>query len=315
MIELAGLTEIKINTPNLFGYLQKLQSKIETSEDPKEKMSLAIQCAEKVLFMWEEEFPNDKRPRKAIEAAKVYLADPTEENKKAAKVASDAASAAADAASFDDLFSSTTSAAANAAFAASNSNTLYSTSATYAADQAIKATKTYYKLNEIRVNQPNNLDNLPWTKELYDFFKTDQSIFKNSGIDSIIRNNISKILDNTWERYLDVYQEFDVEEHDGGYLTDYPKIKADLFNPDKQTSGSNDAEYFEASEFLFPYILKHLKENGWEHVVVNDWISNKFTKDGREVDIFDYIKPFVDQDSDPRDGLYERFVDYIEENY
>jgi hypothetical protein len=170
-------------------------------------------------------------------------------------------------------------------------------------------------LDEIKVNQPNNFDNLSWTKELYDFFKNDQDIFKNSRIDSIIRSNINKILDNTWERYLDVYQEYDIEDYDNEELTDYPKTKTDLLNPDKQTGGSDDAEYFEASEFLFPYILKHLKENGWEHVVVNDWVDNKFTKDDEEGDIFDYIKPFADQDTSPREGLYEKFLNYIEENY
>ena len=165
-------------------------------------------------------------------------------------------------------------------------------------------------LTEIKVNQPNNFDNLFWTKELYDFFKNDQNIFKNSGINSIIRSNVNKILDDTWKRYLDIYQEYDIEDYNSGDLTDYPKTKTDLLNPDKQTGGSNDIEYFEISEFLFPYILKHLKQNGWEHVE-----GDVFSKDGREEEIFDYIEPFVDQDTDPRDALYERFVDYIEENY
>ena len=114
------INEIKINQPNPLNYLLSLQSKIKATDDPLEKLSLAIQCAERVLFIFEEKFPDDKRPRKAIEAAKVYLANPTEENKKA------------------------TAAAAADAYAADA-----------AAAYAINAVKKYYNLNEIRVNEPD----------------------------------------------------------------------------------------------------------------------------------------------------------------
>ena len=64
----------------------------------------AIYCAEAVLHIFEEKYPNDNRPRKAIEAAKEYLKHPTEENKQAAyayaAAAYDAAYAAYDAAAY-----------------------------------------------------------------------------------------------------------------------------------------------------------------------------------------------------------------------
>jgi len=160
MVELAGLTEIKINQPNPLSYLLNLQSKIKASEDPKEKLSLAIQCVERVLFMWEEKFPDDNRPRKAIEAAKAYLANPTKENKKAAKAYAKAASAAAYAASTSnavaaaDAASNAADAASNVAFAAADAAIHTYIHTSLAAAYAIKATKKYYKLNEIKVNEP-----------------------------------------------------------------------------------------------------------------------------------------------------------------
>jgi hypothetical protein len=91
----AKLNEIKISKPSPLNYLLGLQSKFKATQDPKERLSLTIQCAERVLFIWEDKYPNDKRPRKAIEVAKAYLENPTEENKKAAMYASDAARDAA----------------------------------------------------------------------------------------------------------------------------------------------------------------------------------------------------------------------------
>ena len=127
------LREIKVNKPSPLNALLSLQSKIETSNGPKEQLSLAIQCAEKVLFIFEEKYPNDDRPRKAIEAAKVYLANPTEENRVAAADAADDAGDAADAA---DAAADAGAAAAYAADA----------NATYGAYDAISAVKKYYNL-------------------------------------------------------------------------------------------------------------------------------------------------------------------------
>src|ERR1035437_875800 len=68
------------------------------------KISYAIFAAEQVLCICEEKYPEDKRPRKAIEAAQAYLENQTEENSRAANAAADAATNA-------------TNAVANAAFA------------------------------------------------------------------------------------------------------------------------------------------------------------------------------------------------------
>ena len=56
----------------------------------KQRVEWAVYCAEKVLHIFEEKYPSDDRPRKAIEAAKEYLKTGT-----AAAAAYDAADAAA----------------------------------------------------------------------------------------------------------------------------------------------------------------------------------------------------------------------------
>jgi hypothetical protein len=67
-----------------------------TKED---SVSLAIYAPELVIDIFEKRYPDDKRPRVAIEAAKAWLDDPTEENRQAAAgAAAGAAGAAAGAA-------------------------------------------------------------------------------------------------------------------------------------------------------------------------------------------------------------------------
>ena len=61
-----------------------------------QKVQYAIFAAEQVIEIYEKKYPNDDRPRKAIEAAKNYLKDKSLKNKKAAAAAY--AAAAADAA-------------------------------------------------------------------------------------------------------------------------------------------------------------------------------------------------------------------------
>jgi hypothetical protein len=169
------LNEIKVNQPRnvSLDQLENLQSKIEASQDPKERLSLMIQCAEKVLFIFEEKYPNDKHPRQAIEAAKKYLADPTEENRDASMDASEATSYAASA-----LY---TDAAAFAAYAASDAAfAVYATQD--AADKAIKAFKLYKNipLEEIKVNQPQPPPEKSFSKEeIQNLFKQIREIFGN----------------------------------------------------------------------------------------------------------------------------------------
>ena len=63
-----------------------------------DNVAMAIYAAELAIGEYEKRCPDDKRPRQAIEAAKAWLKNPTEENRAAAHAASYAADAAADAA-------------------------------------------------------------------------------------------------------------------------------------------------------------------------------------------------------------------------
>ena len=60
-----------------------------------DKIRYAIYAASKVLEIYEKKYPNDKRPREAIKAAKRYLKSPTKKNKAAAGAGAAAAGAAA----------------------------------------------------------------------------------------------------------------------------------------------------------------------------------------------------------------------------
>ena len=90
-------------------------------DSKKKKIQYAIFAAELVIDVFERKYPTDPRPRRAIEAARIHLNNPTAENKAATADAAYAAYAAADAAY----------AAANAAYAAANAD-----NAAYAAANA-----------------------------------------------------------------------------------------------------------------------------------------------------------------------------------
>jgi hypothetical protein len=60
-------------------------------------ISYAIFAAEQVIDLYEQKYPEDDRPRKAIGMAKVYLENPSKENISAAYVAANTAYVAADA--------------------------------------------------------------------------------------------------------------------------------------------------------------------------------------------------------------------------
>ena len=65
----------------------------------KQAVQYAVFAAEQVIDIYERKYPDDQRPRKAIEAAKEYLKSPSIKNKKAAAAgAADAAYGAAGAA-------------------------------------------------------------------------------------------------------------------------------------------------------------------------------------------------------------------------
>ena len=54
---------------------------------------IACECAERVLFLYEKKHPKDLRPRQAIESARNWAKNPTEENRVKCKTASSAAAA------------------------------------------------------------------------------------------------------------------------------------------------------------------------------------------------------------------------------
>lgn len=69
---------------------QKIYDRIKKL-DKKEAVELAVYAAEQVIDIYEGRYPGDPRPRNAIEAAKRWLADPSEENRLLATYASNSA--------------------------------------------------------------------------------------------------------------------------------------------------------------------------------------------------------------------------------
>ena len=103
-----------------------------------DKIRYAIYAAEQVIDIFERKYPEDKRPRQAIDAAKTYLNNPTRANKRAAYYAAYAAYAAAadaDAAAYAAANAAADAAADAAAAAAANAAaaTAYAAAAAYAA--------------------------------------------------------------------------------------------------------------------------------------------------------------------------------------
>ena len=64
----------------------------------KQQIQYAVYAAEQVIEIYETKYPDDKRPREAIELAKKYIEYPSKKNRVAAYAAANAAYAAANAA-------------------------------------------------------------------------------------------------------------------------------------------------------------------------------------------------------------------------
>jgi len=94
----------------------------------KQYVAYAVYAAEQVIDIYEKKYPNDKRPRQAIKAAKKCIKSPTPKNKAAAANAAYAAAAAA--------YAAYAAYAANAAYAAAAAYT--AANAANAADAKIK---------------------------------------------------------------------------------------------------------------------------------------------------------------------------------
>ena len=107
------------------------------------QVQFAVLCAESVLHIYENQYPDDNRPRKAIEAAQNYLKKPSNAAAKAANAAAKAANAAAKAAK----------AAYEAAKAAKAANAAYAANAAAyeAAYEAAYAAKAANAANEANV--------------------------------------------------------------------------------------------------------------------------------------------------------------------
>ena len=110
---------------------------------PEQKISYALFAAEQVISIFEEEVKDDKRPREAIDAAKEYLKNPTNENRDKCRNSAAAVDAAADEAyvAYHD------SAAAGSSYASYHdyhSHASYPASA-YAVDAAYQAVDAAYQ--------------------------------------------------------------------------------------------------------------------------------------------------------------------------
>jgi len=100
-------------------------------------IAYSVFAAEQVLPIFEQEYPDDKRPREVIEAAKKVALNDNGENR---KIAADAANAAANAAAYAANAANAAYVAANATYAAAN--------ATYAANAAANATYAAYAADD-----------------------------------------------------------------------------------------------------------------------------------------------------------------------
>ena len=109
----------------------------------------AIYAAECVIDIYEKKYPDDNRPRKAIEAAKKCIENPNEENKLAASYAAYASYAASYAAYASYAASNAAADAADAAYAAANAAANAAAYAASAAD-AMKLKILKYGLELLR---------------------------------------------------------------------------------------------------------------------------------------------------------------------
>jgi len=99
----------------------------------KQQVQYAVFAAEQVIHIFEKKYPEDKRPRKAIEAAKTWLLKPSSSAADAAADAADAAAAAAAAAYAAAAYAAAAYAAASSAAAAAAADA-YAAAAADAAD-------------------------------------------------------------------------------------------------------------------------------------------------------------------------------------
>ena len=115
----------------------------------------AVVCAERCLHILEEVRPNDNRPRKAIEAAKQWIIDPTIDIVAVNAAAYAAFAAAADVGSINSYAANAAYAAAYSAHAAKAAADVasinsYTATAVYAAAAAVYATEQKWSRNKLK---------------------------------------------------------------------------------------------------------------------------------------------------------------------
>lgn len=83
-VEVRG-NDITKDTKQVWSQMRLIKAWKWTKED---SVQLAVFAAELVLFLYEKQYPDDDRPRKAIEAARTYLKNPNSAAYRAANAAS-----------------------------------------------------------------------------------------------------------------------------------------------------------------------------------------------------------------------------------
>jgi len=109
----------------------------------KQYVSYAVFAAEQVIDIFEKKYPNDKRPRKAIEAAKKCIKNPSKKNKIAAHAAAYAADEAVTYAATYAAYAADYAAAYAAAYAAHAAAEAAAYAAAHAAAYAADEAATY----------------------------------------------------------------------------------------------------------------------------------------------------------------------------
>jgi len=124
----------------------------------KQYVSYAVFTAEQVLDVFEKKYPDDKRPRTAIEAAKKCVNDPSDENKKAAATA---ASVYSDGAPHAALAAYAAAHAAAHAYAATAAYAVaYAALAAYTVVYAVDATYAYAVVYAVDATAAKKEENL-----------------------------------------------------------------------------------------------------------------------------------------------------------
>ena len=113
--------------------------------EPIDRVRFSVYTAELVLHIYEEQYPGDMRPRKTIDSVKTWIENPTEDHRKAAKEAKEAARNAAKEAADTAAWAAADTAWAAADTAAWAAKEADAAEDAYTADDAYEAAKAAAK--------------------------------------------------------------------------------------------------------------------------------------------------------------------------